>query len=303
MSQRYPTPDIQLFLARIEDSLRPIFSPAQLKKYQAAVNAVFFESPPLDVAGKALQKIEADHPESDNWHSSFFSDVYGGVRSPVASVNRLSLRLKPPVPHASGDPQAYSAARYLRAIGIWTIHLRDGDPGSETDKLYSLPVPDDVNATVFYHGVPHLVRIATSRVALSVEAISAQLTDIRAKKFSSDILPIAAYSWRLGRTEWHRVHQQLLGVDENRSLFDLLKTSAVSVAFEDESPATTPEFMNDVREGTYSGNRYSDQTLTLVVYKNGEVGLAVDHAPADCGALIELATTLGTVLRADRFPQ
>ena len=81
---------------------------------------------------------------------------------------------------------------------------------------------------------------------------------------------MAAYSWRLGRTEWYHVHRQLLGVDENRSLFDLLKTSAVSVALEGESPATIPEFMNDLREGTHSSNRYSDQTLMLVVYEDGK---------------------------------
>ena len=207
MSQRYPTPDIQLFLARIEDSLRPIFSPAQLKKYQATVNAVFLESPPLDIVGKAFQKIEMDHPGSDNWHSSFFANVYGGIRSPVASSNRLSLRLKPPMPPASADPQAYSAARYLRAIGIWAIHLRDGEtftplqkvlkqqmdsylytfrnPGLEMDKLYTLPVPEDVNAAVFCHGVPHLVQIARSRVVLSVEAIYAQLTAIKAQEIVS----------------------------------------------------------------------------------------------------------------------
>jgi len=207
MSQRYPTPDIQLFLARIEDSLRPIFSPAQLKKYQTAVNAVFLESPPLDVAGKALQKIEADHPESDNWHSSFFSDVYGGSRSPVASSNRLSLRLKPPLSPASADLQVHSAARYLRAIGIWAVHLRDGETftplqkvlkhqmdgylwtfrntGLEIDRLYTLPAPDDINVTVFYRGVPHLVQIARSPIVLSVEAISAQLTAIKAKEVVS----------------------------------------------------------------------------------------------------------------------
>lgn len=33
------------------------------------------------------------------------------------------------------------------------------------------------------------------------------------------------------------------------------------------------------------------------------MGLVVDHAPADFGALIQLATILGTALRADRFPQ
>lgn len=207
MSQRYPTPDIQLFLARIEDSLRPIFSPAQLRKYQAAVNTVFVESPPLDVAGKALQKIEADHPASDNWHASFFSDVYGGIRLPVASTNRLSLRLKYPVPPTSVDPQVYSTARYLRAIGIWAVHLHDGqsltppqkvlkhqmdgylhtfrEPGLEKDKFHTLPIPDDINAAVFYHGIPHLVQIARSRVVLSVDAISAQLTFIKAQKVVS----------------------------------------------------------------------------------------------------------------------
>ena len=207
MSQRYPTPDIPLFLARIEDSLRPIFSPAQLKKYQAAVNTVFLESPPLNVARKALQKIETDHPESDNWHSSFFSNVYGGTRSPIASTIRLSLRLEPPAPLASADLQAYSAARYLRAIGIWAVHLHNGEtftplqhvlkhqmdgylctfrnPGLEIDKLYTLPVSDDVHASVFCHGVPHIIQIARSRVVLSVETIYGQLTAVKAKEIVS----------------------------------------------------------------------------------------------------------------------
>jgi hypothetical protein len=214
MSQRYPTPDIQLFLSRLEDSLRPIFSPAQLKKYQAAVNAAFLESPPLDIVGRALQKIEADHPGSDNWHASFFTVVFGGIRSPVASANRLSLRLKPPVSPASVDPQIHSAARYLRAIGVWAVHLHDGQtftpmqkvlkhqidgllymfrtPGLEMDKLHTSPIPDDVNVTVFCRGVPHLVQIARSRVVLSVEAISAQLAAVRAKEVVSvDIHPPA----------------------------------------------------------------------------------------------------------------
>lgn len=207
MSQRYPTPDIQLFLARIEDSLRPIFSSAQLKKYQAAVKAVFLESPSINIAEKALQKIEADHPDSDNWHSSFFSTIYGGARSPVAASNLLSLRLKPPTPPTPVDPQVHSTARYLRAIGIWAVHLHDGvaltlqqkalkhqmdgylytfrDPGPEMDEFYTLPVPDDVNVTVFFHGVPHLVQIARSRVVLSVEAISAELTIIKAEEVVS----------------------------------------------------------------------------------------------------------------------
>jgi hypothetical protein len=33
------------------------------------------------------------------------------------------------------------------------------------------------------------------------------------------------------------------------------------------------------------------------------VGLSADHAPADCGALIELATILGSVLLSDTFPR
>ena len=219
MSQRYPIPDIRVFLARIEDSLRPIFSPAQLKKYQAAVNAVFLDSPPLDIAGKAIQKIEDDHPDSDNWHSSFFSVIYGGVRSPVPSSTRLSLRLKPPTPPTSADPQVYSTATYLRWVGVWAVHLRDGDtftsmqkvlkhqmdgflytfrdPGQEMDKLYTLAVPDDVNVAVFCHGVPHLVRIATSRVVLSVDAISTQLAAIKAKEVVSTKTHFFGFCYRV----------------------------------------------------------------------------------------------------------
>jgi hypothetical protein len=167
---------------------------------------------PLDIVGRALQKIEADHPWSDNWHASFFSVVYGRIRSPVASSNRLSLRLKHPVPPASVDPQIYSAARYLRAIGVWVVHLQDGQtftpmqrvlkhqidsllytfraPELEMDKPHTLPISDDVNVTVFCRGTLHLVQIARSRVVLSVEAISAQLAAARAKQVVSiDIHP------------------------------------------------------------------------------------------------------------------
>lgn len=208
MSQRYPAPDTHLLLARIEDSLRPIFSPAQLKKYQTSINTVFLESPPLDIVGKALQKIEADHPDSDKWHTSFFLTVFCSKRPPIATSNRLSLRLKPPTPLIPTDPQVYSTARYLRAIGIWTVHLHDGEtltpqqkvlkhqidgylytfrePRQEMDKLYTLPVPENINATVFCRGVPHLVRVATSGVVLSVEAIVAQLAIIKAAEVVSN---------------------------------------------------------------------------------------------------------------------
>ena len=97
MSYRYPAPDIQLFPARIEDSLRPSFTPAQLKTYQTSIYIVFFGSPPLDIVGKALQKTEADHPDSDNWHASFFLTIFGGARAPVASSNWVFLRMKPPL--------------------------------------------------------------------------------------------------------------------------------------------------------------------------------------------------------------
>ena len=59
------------------------------------------------------------------------------------------------------------------------------NPGSEVDKLYTLPVPDDINASVFCHGVPHLVQIAKARVVLSIEAIYAQLIAIKAKEVVS----------------------------------------------------------------------------------------------------------------------
>lgn len=44
-------------------------------------------------------------------------------------------------------------------------------------------------------------------------------------------------------------------------------------------------------------------TPSLTLRPLGEVGLSGDHAPADCGALVELATILGSVLGSDRFPK
>lgn len=166
---------------------------------------MFFDSPPLDIAERALQKIKVDYPDSDNWHTSFFSTIYLGSRTPIATTLLLSIRLKPPTPPAEfKDPQIYSTARYLRAIGIWIVHLRDeeacnpqkrvlkhqmdryfhtfGNPGQKTDELCTSPVLDDIHVTVFCQGVPHTVRIATSSIVLSVEAISAQLAVIKAQE-------------------------------------------------------------------------------------------------------------------------
>ena len=59
------------------------------------------------------------------------------------------------------------------------------DPGPQMDKLYTLPVPENVNVTVFCRGVPHLVPIARSRTVLSVEAIIAQLVTVKATEVVS----------------------------------------------------------------------------------------------------------------------
>jgi hypothetical protein len=57
MSQRYPTPDIQLFLARIEDSLRPISSlPLNLKSTKPLSTPCFSSRPRSMSRGRLFRK-------------------------------------------------------------------------------------------------------------------------------------------------------------------------------------------------------------------------------------------------------
>lgn len=75
----------------------------------------------------------------------------------------------------------------------------------------------------------------------------------------------------MNRAQWHKFSTQLRDVPANQVPFDTLTNSSVSVALDDYiPPISDSDFLNDVRQGVSSENRYADQTLCFVVYRDGE---------------------------------
>lgn len=81
---------------------------------------------------------------------------------------------------------------------------------------------------------------------------------------------MAAMSWRLNRSAWHQACQDLKAIPSNAPAFEALYSSLVTLALEDYcAPLQENELLSDVRGGHRSPNRFSDQMMGIVVYKDG----------------------------------
>lgn len=141
-----------------------------------------------------------------------FLHILLSVRLQIASTQRPSIRLAPPTKQLDlVDRQISTAARYLRAFAVWSIHLRDARsytpletllrhqldglcatfrfPGENIDTLET-KTPSEFYAVVWYHGVGYKVLLADSEGVFSAEAIADQL----AKSKSSEIVGSLVFS-------------------------------------------------------------------------------------------------------------
>src|SRR5690606_10917100 len=121
-------------------------------------------------------------------------------------------------------------------------------------------------------------------------------------------LKLAEAYWRQGRKEWWVLKNELFKDEGNKVAFQKLYNSLFSIAIDEFTPEmenwSIAERVNDIREGTNSENRFSDAMLTAVLYKgSNRVGFTFDHAPADCGSLLEFTKAiLDITLNLDCYP-
>jgi hypothetical protein len=144
--------------------------------------------------------------ELENLKETFirFLHILLSVRLQIASTQRLSIRLTPPAKQLDlVDRQISTAARYLRAFAVWSIHLREGKsytpletllkhqldglcatfrfPGENIDTLET-KAPSELYAVVWHRGVGYKVLLSDSEGVFSTGAIADQLATIKSSE-------------------------------------------------------------------------------------------------------------------------
>lgn len=154
------------------------------------------------------------------------------IRYPVASTQRLSLRLALPKTNAP-DKQIHTAAQYLRAFAVWSVHLRDGKhqtpaqillkhqleglhatfrfPQENIDTLETRIPSTDLYAVVWFGGVGYKVQLANSGGAFTIEFITAKLLEVKALNIVRTRHRANTYALTLTRMlhqflEWLHIH-------------------------------------------------------------------------------------------------
>lgn len=140
-----------------------------------------------------------------------FLQILLSVRHPLASTQRLSLRLVLPNQTLSPfDQQISTAARYLRAFAVWSVHLDDVEqtpaqallkhqlkglhttfrlPGERIDYLERGKLSSDLYAIVWSGGVGYKVQLANLDGVFPVESIAGQLLQVKNSKIVKILFP------------------------------------------------------------------------------------------------------------------
>ncbi|KAJ3415920.1 hypothetical protein HDV05_003761 [Chytridiales sp. JEL 0842] len=172
-----------------------------------------------------------------------------------------------------------SAGRPLETEQFSELFRTSRVPGPIVDKLVTSS--SSTYVVVWYRGQPYQVEILD-------------------KQPSTEDAPqqsIASLSSSLDRDDWNQLRKQFIDVSvKNKASFGIIESSILTLALEDYEFGDVAELIANVRHDPKSLNRYMDQVVRLVIYKNGHVGVSVDHAPVDGGLVAEVIDKLGCIV-------
>ncbi|KAH9949129.1 hypothetical protein B0H21DRAFT_820318 [Amylocystis lapponica] len=174
--------------------------------------------------------------------------------------------------------------------------------GTERDALVSSPSSRHV--VIWNKGSAYAVDILdTAHRPKSLPAISGALESIISgtRQIPQISHPsVAVLSWNLSRDNWFEARAQLEADPSNIASFQQVDTALATLALEDFSaPPLDADKIEAIRTGAGSANRYADQVVGFVVYKDGFTGLTVDHAGVDGGIAVQLLNKLHEVAPSD----
>ena len=313
---RVPLPTLDDSLRRFEDWCAPLLSENELKETRDAIAA--FRRP-----GETLQRELVAYEQRDDvysWLDSFWPARYLGRRVPV-SINAnfvMSFRPAPLSQAARAARLVVAATHYKQALDEESIpaKVHRGTPLCMIQNKYlfsSTRIPGvrrDMARTPYSETEPgpssatHILVIYKHQLfKLDVyseqgrrydlgeieSAISALMTTRKGRLATRDS---AGYLTTLPRTEWAQVRGQLMArCSSNPARMDDIEKALFCLCLDDTEPRDHKQLADQLLHGD-GGNRWFDKSVSLIVCKNGEAGINVEHCGLDGTTIVDFVDYL-----------
>lgn len=162
-------------------------------------------------------------------------------------------------------------------------------PGREVDKLKTYSIGKSKHAAVLcnrqFYKMPLYLNGAHGRL-LSAFEIQQQLETILAvaEKHPGVALPALT---SMNRTRWAEVREEYFSEGNNKASIDVIDSAVFLLILDEAAPQTWNERGRSLFHGD-GGNRWFDKSLSVVAFKNGCIGLNVEHSWADAPVVAHL---------------
>lgn len=278
-----PPPNLDITLTEISRVLSFILSPTEIQAYEELVSRQLAPNAPLRAAIKAAEELLPKDPAGPfrslllSYRDPLFRSltINAALRTPTADqltvtawlLSRLAIIASAPNKHLSVSPTGSPLHPEEASLFLGTTR-RVGDTN---DTLVSTPLSRHV--VVWCNGRAFSLDILdTLRSPHSEDAIRDALKEITAQAEGHFPMPlsVASLSWNLSRSEWFKAREGLETYKANQASFVFIDTALATIALEPHSiPPCPAQRIEAVRTGERSVNRYADQVVGLVVFKDG----------------------------------
>lgn len=307
---RHPVPPLKDTLTRFVRSVKPLLSPSELSTTERLVQD-FGEGD-----GPKLQKLLEDRAKRmDSWIADWWLNVaYLQYRLPVVVHSNPALIF----PHQSFQTQE-EFLKYAADLAVAALHYKsdiDNDripidrmgkepmdmtqykmiygtcriPAPKGDKMhYSDPSRPVQHIAVAHNN--HFFRISVldshGEIISSVKLLEQLKAVVEASQ--KPVEPVGILTSE-HRDTWAEVYSELMKDELNRKSVEAIQTSLFLLCLDGPAShlsarnAATLDAIKLVHGGGSkgsSGNRWFDKTIEIVVGRDGEVGITVEHSPAE----------------------
>ncbi|XP_041369470.1 carnitine O-acetyltransferase-like isoform X2 [Gigantopelta aegis] len=296
MTSSYPVSKLNDTLTELKRVFKEILQPDEAEKFDELLEEANATSLPT------VQKIfESSVKNKKNWNAEYGRQFMLSIRFPIPVSTAMSFVLEVDSNHSS---QVARAASLLVAVGqiysdpsmmeeMTNAFVRRGAKENYLDEmlLAACRVPGmEKDEYVVYKDVRHVLLISKNsmftidilddnRQVIPAGMIVNHLEYIINHSGECNANPLALTA--LPRNDWHVTRLDLLKDKSNQESLATAESSIVTLVLEDQpSPMPLSKTLQHIQFGRPSF-RYYDKLVNVIVYRDGQAGLFVDHACSD----------------------
>ncbi|MBO8153682.1 choline/carnitine O-acyltransferase [Thermovirga sp.] len=135
---------------------------------------------------------------------------------------------------------------------------------------------------------------------LPVERIASGLLYILDNLKLQEGLKGAGVFTALPREEWAAIWEDLERVELNQPTLEKIKSSLFVMSFDDASPRSLKQFPIEGLVGS-GENRWLDKSFSIIVFKDGQVGVTMEHTCIDGSIMVRLCSYLVSKAREQKY--